>query len=225
MTGSGQGRGGSVTVKNQQLHIIHWVVTKPFMFMAPIVHVLCWCQFPALIPRPRLWLAALLVLALLHFFGPGQRIGEAATPGPCPDVDDPEGILLWPEDGLPDDDPCCRPDPWADGPEEVWTPEAEVPDFVPARKFVGARCGCVFKLGKLGLGYYRDKGIDDFSAAGTGIGLRRNGPTLAVNLYDMLFGVPDSISVLVPHGRGVPVRDAGNGRAGVGGPCLTNGSS
>ena len=118
----------------------------------------------------RIVLLVLLVLALA--FGPGWRIGEATNPGPAADLDDPEGGN-WPEE---EDAWVCDAGPAADGPHEfscLDDPEADifadldchlrdldsyaaVPEFQPASKFTGSRTGMAFKLGALGLGYYRD---------------------------------------------------------------------
>ncbi len=99
--------------------------------------------------------ALLVLLALVCFFGPGRCIGEATNPGPAVlDLDDPEGAS-WQGDESDEAASCAA---WSESPplELGATHCREVPAFVAARKFAGARPGMVFKLGSQGIGYYRD---------------------------------------------------------------------
>ena len=113
------------------------------------------------------------------FVTPFYRFGEAQNPGPRQDLgfdyeDDP---LQWTDHDLAVhiDEQLC--DVYSQPPE--WPPDLEAslfevtpppsptappvvppwppPSFAPSPAFVGARRGCVFKLGHSGLGYYRDE--------------------------------------------------------------------
>ena len=100
----------------------------------------------------------LVILALVCFLGPGQRIGEAGNPGPGTGLDNSQ-VSAWVE--WTDDE--THRDPWSNGPPlddlsggAVAGGVMLAPPFVAARKFSGHQPGAVFKMGEHGLGYYRD---------------------------------------------------------------------
>ena len=120
---------------------------------------------------------------MLLYFLCGRRIGEAAVPGPgLAGIDDPEASCESDSDVcpalIPDEDDKWQPNDrdewqpvgdgeWQPDDDDAWQPDLEaidvvshshpdVPGFVSAVKFLGARIGDVFKSAALGLGYYRD---------------------------------------------------------------------
>ena len=96
----------------------------------------------------------LVILALVCFLGPGQRIGEAGNPGPGTGLDDSQ-VSAWVE--WTDDE--THRDPWSNGPPLDDLSGGAVAGgamlalpFVAARKFSGHQPGAVFKMGEHGLG-------------------------------------------------------------------------
>ena len=92
------------------------------------------------------------------YFARCCRIGEAVNPGPCPrgmmqlpSIDDADGEHLS-EDSAADDD-------FGHAPVAADHVEADVPLFLKAKKFQGAKTGYYFSTGLHGLGYYRDVGL------------------------------------------------------------------
>ena len=93
----------------------------------------------------------------------GVCVGEAAVPGPPyfqTGFDDPEADMgdVAEHHGVQQEDAWCAP------PDEGMGMRGGEP-FIAAREFAGARLGYVFKLSKLGLGYYIDYQDDPFVAA------------------------------------------------------------
>ena len=91
------------------------------------------------------------------FFGPGWRVGEARRPGPVwlSELDDPDGgdferdVELQGQDIEDQYDACWLFNQDLGGYEQLQ-------DFMPSKKFNGAKPGWAFKLGAHGCGYYRD---------------------------------------------------------------------
>ena len=121
---------------------------------------------------PRLLLRLLLLWSLLI----GTQAGEASNPGPSIEPDpfgfdngDIELVNLMSEDQCDSDTPPwdvpAVAEEWVDHPSAGTGMVGHEP-FIAAKEFTGAKQGYVFKLSKLGLGYYIDL-HDDPAVAST----------------------------------------------------------
>ncbi len=150
---SGNGYGVRV-LSDQGWRWIACTILAAMVLAAPLLGLVCTSTLPAL-----------KVVSWHGAFSNGQRIGEAARPGPL-DTCDAYGKYLAAchTDGqenrgsLRSNDHCCLDDPDLDPFVDLDRELDHTPEFETACKFTGARAGRVFKLGCRGLGYYKDRG-------------------------------------------------------------------